>query len=48
MEILELKITMIKRKVNSIRMGETEVRVSELAGGAMEITLLEQQREKID
>ena len=48
MEILELKITMIKRKVNSIRMGGTEVRVSELAGGAMEITLLEQQREKID
>lgn len=48
MEILELKITMIKRKINSIRMGETEVRVSELDDGAMEIALLEQQREKID
>ena len=48
MEILELKITMIKRKINSIRMGETEVRVSELDDGAMEITLFEQHREKID
>ena len=48
MEILELKITMIKRKINSIRMGETGVRVSELDDGAMEITLFEQQREKID
>lgn len=42
------KITVIKRKINSIGMGETEVRVSELDGGTMEITPLEQQREKID
>ena len=37
-----------QKKYWQIRMGETEVRVSELDDGAMEITLFEQQREKID